>query len=516
MRKSLCLLPIVLLLGQASASATSGATATSPGDVLSAWSQFVSDKGAAKGFPTAQPKIELRYVVASGTNAAGDAVGCDDFAIAYTDSSGTSGVATGGTARDNPDAYRFPIIVCSLALKSDWAELRLVAAGTGTSGKTISIAEDGTGTGVDVALPGPHKIGRRHKDANGDAELLIATMGDSGCRGASGGQNCDFGWPFQRITELAAEAQPDLFLHVGDYRYYKQYDSHKRWDYWQKDLLLPARRALLAAPWAFTRGNHEECSHHKSGVGFTFLFGVGNAACTGSEVDVEPSWSFDVAPGGIDASGKASDAHRFVMIDTSDEYSSELKGAFTDAINRSKTDSAWWVSHVPPVHLLNYGGKTRPYNGNVRYQLAEAIKNTGPLCDSSRTGSAPCRPSLILLGHDHMFQTVTFGGPSGPFTWPQIYIVGHGGVDLRSANLSSTSCTFRFKDLPGSSAAQTGTVHSRSKFGYVMWRRSVATTKSPTGWIADPRDDQGNAWQPFSTPTGDCDPKPPAPTNPNP
>ena len=497
MRRLLCFVPLTLFLGTAPLSAHDE---TSPGDVLAAWSQFVSaDASGATAFPISQPVLEFRYVVAAGSHTAGSPAGCGDFTISYTDSHGATGTAKAGSARTNYDTLHFPIVVCAVQLDADWTELSLE-----TGGSVVTIKEDGSDTGVKVTVPGPYAIGRRHEDAKGDPELLIATLGDSGCRGHSQ-QTCDsYSWPFQRITEHATEASPDLFVHVGDYRYYEQSAQEQRWDYWLKDLLVPARRALLAAPWAFTRGNHEECGYSHSGIGFTYLFGVGGAGCSGSEADVEPSWSFDVAPGGIESSGKASNAHRFVMIDTSDEHSSELNGAFADAIDRSQTGSVWWVSHVPPVHLLNYGGRMRPYNGNVRYRLEQAVNNSQPLCDISRTASPRCSPSLILLGHDHMYQTVTFSDANGAFTWPQIYIVGHGGVNLRSAGLSGSSCTYDFNDLPGSKSTQTGIVHTRREFGYVLWRRSAATIGEQSGWVADPRDRHGKPWRPFAAARDDC------------
>ncbi|WP_257596356.1 metallophosphoesterase [Parerythrobacter lacustris] len=448
---------------------------------------------------TRPPAIELRYVIDTVSHWQGQSA-CDAFNVAYKDASGALGTAAGGVERNNPRPSIFPTTVCSVALDASWEDLWLIDAGQPPNSTAATIWENGTDSGVRVALPGPHKLGRRHTSAHGQPELLIATLGDSGCRGAQKGQDCSSDWPFQQITQSAASSSPDLFIHVGDYRYYEQWDDANRWNYWLKDFLIPAREALLAAPWALARGNHEECGDSASGEGFTYLFGVGGADCS---ITIEPSWSFDVAPGGFDSAGKATATHRFVMIDTSTEWNPALKQAFIDAIDLSASESVWWVSHIAPVHLVKFGGSPQS-NPGVLSLLDKAVAEKGPLCATDTGGTTTCKPSQMLLGHDHMFQTVTFAKADGSFFWPRAYIVGHGGVDLRGAGLKASSCTFDSFDLPGLSGKQTGTVQSRSEHGYVLWTRSVDTIGEPAGWVANPRDKDGNPLSAFGQPTPSC------------
>ena len=470
------------------------------GHVVAAWSQFVPGSTAPAN-PVAPPSIELRFVVDAVSNANSSA--CDSFVLAYRDQGGNQGLASAGKPRANPDSQAFPVTTCATLLDAGWSDVQLIAARQQPGAAPVTIWDNGVDTGISVVVPGPHAIGRRHQDDQGNPELLIATLGDSGCRGGTD-QDCQSDWPFQAITQSAAAQQPDLFVHTGDYRYYRQSDTTKRWEYWLKDLLVPARTALLAAPWALARGNHETCDFGRSGMGFTFLFGVNGANCS---VVIEPSWHFDVAPGGFDSAGQAVLPHRFVMIDSSNEGLPPPPGltpAFSDAIDQSASDSVWWVTHVPPVHLLNYGGKTRPSNPDVLSQLAQAVAAKGPLCTATANGGSQCRPSVILLGHDHLFQSVTFPNAAGQFDWPQVYVVGHGGVDLRSAKLRAEACTYQFPGLPGVAGTRRGIVNTREGHGFVLWRRSAQTAAEPSGWIADPRDASGTPWAPFAAATRAC------------
>lgn len=110
----------------------------------------------------------------------------------------------------------------------------------------------------------------------------VVIIGDTGCRlkGARA-QACNdpVAWPFAAVARLAAARRPDLVIHVGDYWYRESPcpaasttvpgtgagagcagspfgDRRPAWD---ADFFDPARPLLQAAPWVFTRGNHEDC-----------------------------------------------------------------------------------------------------------------------------------------------------------------------------------------------------------------------------------------------------------------
>ena len=85
----------------------------------------------------------------------------------------------------------------------------------------------------------------------------MVSIGDTGCRGKQAGhgqQDCETtaggdGWPFPELSTTAAASNPDLVIHVGDYRYFYEHDnSTTAWVYWQKDFFPAAQPLLLAAP----------------------------------------------------------------------------------------------------------------------------------------------------------------------------------------------------------------------------------------------------------------------------
>lgn len=466
-----------------------GPTPSPDGALVGAWTQFVP--GSA-GTAVKAPTVELRFVVqvtppATRIVPKTNADYCADFAIAYTKSDDTWGIDTGLTARTNYDQKSFPIAVCSKALPGDWKALKLIKPG-GTVGDAAEYIQfEGTNT-VRAELPGPNKIGRQHK--NGTTPVLKSvTLGDTGCRGKNDGQDCQYDWPLQTIAKSALAQSPDLVVHVGDYRYFYEGTSPDTWSYWLQDFVAPTRDLLLAAPWALSRGNHEQCNSYWYGKGFSYLFGPSDASCN---YKADQTWSFDVAPGGFDASGNATNSHRYVMIDTSDDNSSQLSDRFEAALKSSNQESTWWVSHIPPVNMLYYHHSVHPGTRGVYDSLAKAIDETKiPLCDTTRTGEPHCRPSTVLLGHNHMFQTVKFKDAASKFTWPQMYIVGHGGVALRGAGVPD-SCDYVFS-LPDGSV-KNAEVTTRRAFGFVTWERSSATKANPSGWSETRMDINGNPW----------------------
>ncbi|HSM76476.1 MAG TPA: metallophosphoesterase [Bryobacteraceae bacterium] len=100
----------------------------------------------------------------------------------------------------------------------------------------------------------------------------VAVLGDTGCR-VKGNQIQNCGdpavWPFRAVAARIAAESPDLIIHVGDYLYRESPcpdpsrgcagPSGDNWPAWKADFFEPAAAALSAAPWAFSRGNHEDC-----------------------------------------------------------------------------------------------------------------------------------------------------------------------------------------------------------------------------------------------------------------
>jgi hypothetical protein len=107
----------------------------------------------------------------------------------------------------------------------------------------------------------------------------VVIIGDTGCRQsyyAHQGCNDPSKWPFARVAQRAAQARPDLVIHVGDYLYREKPcpDADAacagspwgdNWPTWRADFFEPARMLLAAAPWVAVRGNHENCARAGQG-----------------------------------------------------------------------------------------------------------------------------------------------------------------------------------------------------------------------------------------------------------
>lgn len=142
---------------------------------------------------------------------------------------------------------------------------------------------------------GPLRAGARRADVAGVSLPLpvrditrVVVLGDTGCRIKASDhifQDCasPASWPFAAIAAQAARERPDLVVHVGDYHYRESACPAGLgcagspwgygWDAWSADFFVPARALLAAAPWVFTRGNHEECA--RAGQGWFRLLDAG-------------------------------------------------------------------------------------------------------------------------------------------------------------------------------------------------------------------------------------------------
>ena len=94
----------------------------------------------------------------------------------------------------------------------------------------------------------------------------IVVFGDTGCRinkKKKKMQNCDEDWPYQKIARHAAEARPDLVIHVGDYLYRESCNAETTdcsktptgygWEQWRDDFFRPSAPLFAAAPWIMVR-----------------------------------------------------------------------------------------------------------------------------------------------------------------------------------------------------------------------------------------------------------------------
>ena len=367
------------------------------------------------------------------------------------------------TPRDNP--YHFPVIVCEAPVGFD---------------RELAIAMDGGSLSLPVVRRDPRRI---------------AVFGDTGCKlgAAAAGESCPAGTPAQPFAGLAAAAaagKPDLVIHLGDYNYrgtpskvlfterdgtaaqqvgqwtYDAGDGTEEpeecvqaagagfysqsapnagfpdgWEAWNDDLFSAAPDLLAAAPWVVARGNHELCS--KAGPGwFYFLDPHSDLVPGGRQYSCPPP---DPAKAPIDnvvlsppyAVGLGS--LTLLVVDSANACDSFTEKTFTAAYARQlaalgglapAAGTAWWVSHRPLWGVTGFeSGESTGCTADDRYgcnnQTLQAALGRG------LGGALPPAVELVLAGHMHRFQAVTFEpGDAGVGARPPVVVVGTGGVAL--------------------------------------------------------------------------------------
>lgn len=260
----------------------------------------------------------------------------------------------------------------------------------------------------------------------------IVVLGDSGCVG-DGQQDCERDWPFPAIAGYAAARQPDLVIHTGDYNYRGTacvaYDGcctynpincgfpncGDAWPAWQQDFFAPAAPLLAAAPWLMVRGNHELCGRAGRGW-FRYLDPHSPPPTCAANPVINPTYTspFPVYVGGglrilvmdsASACGEKSERNDI------DEYRQEFVRLAQHVANGT-AEQTWLVSHRSLWGLL----QTSPLGSTVlNYTLQQASGN-----------HVPPAISLLLSGHEHLFQSLTFANPAVP---PSL-LIGTGGAEL--------------------------------------------------------------------------------------
>jgi Calcineurin-like phosphoesterase len=274
----------------------------------------------------------------------------------------------------------------------------------------------------------------------------VITIGDTGCR-IKGGQiqacNDPAVWPFREVASSAAAEKPNLIVHVGDYLYRESpcpetlqaqcggSPAGDHWDAWNADFFSPAAELLSAAPWAFTRGNHEDC----------------NRAWRG--------WFYYLDPRPWD--GKCEDYSApyvvnlgnflLAMLDSSsineNVVEEEQLGIAVKQLSSFQVKDAWLVTH-------------HPFWGFYTERRSGLPKPTTPVLEEAWDKAAPKNFSLILSGHVHLFEYISVdnGRP------PQI-VAGDGGTKMDvPIEISLKGTTIRGATINGN--------RIKEKFGYTL------------------------------------------------
>jgi hypothetical protein len=279
----------------------------------------------------------------------------------------------------------------------------------------------------------------------------VVVLGDTGCRikGART-QDCNdpAHWPFEQVAAGAAASKPDLVIHVGDYLYREDpcpADKQKEcggtpagdnWNAWNADFFAPAAKLLAAAPWAFARGNHEDCRRSWRGWFYYLDPRPVTAACQA------------YSPPYLVRLGK----FELLMLDSASITEGIAEPAevqeFSKQLSSLHPINAWLVDHHPfwGFRTDDNGGQTPP----------AAI--SAPL-KAAWDQAQPKGISLILSGHVHLFELLNFD------VRPPQLVAGDGGTMLGGA-LPQSLDGIKIEGGAMVSGA------SRHEFGYTVLDRS--------------------------------------------
>ena len=335
----------------------------------------------------------------------------------------------------------FPVRVCEAKVPSAWGKITLEG----------------------VALPVPAAEFKR-----------IVILGDTGCRiKKKNTQDCNEPkyWPYPRLANQAADARPDLVIHVGDYLYREKSCQGRAdecpespvgygWNVWELDFFAPSSRLLAAAPWIMVRGNHETCKRAGEGW-FRFLdHGPFPKKCPNADIGV----SF-VTGSKRDSAAIAKDNDD---LDEEDDASSgDVENP--DALLQQKFEQIAGKLDAP-TWLLSHA----PFNA-VRLNKDTDADEVDDTIQQRALGSLlPATVKLIVSGHVHAFEAISFNGANSAHV-PQL-VVGDSGTKLA-----------REPHVPNnvSGAAVTSGV-VLSHFGYMVWDREG------TNWNGQLFDERGS------------------------
>jgi hypothetical protein len=282
----------------------------------------------------------------------------------------------------------------------------------------------------------------------------VAVFGDTGCRVTKTQlQACNdpMAWPFLRNMRTIAKARPDLIVHVGDYLYREDAcpDRAKgcagphgdNWPTWKADFFDPAAPALAAAPWVFTRGNHESCQRSWRGWFYYLDPRPFDGRCT----EQSDAW---IAQSGMLRIGVMDSA----LIANRDTAAAPYVPRMARQLSRLSHHADWISVHHPFWAYLPGAMPTAP--------LAAAWEK-----------SHPAGIRLILSGHIHLFEFLGFG--SGH---PSQLVAGTGGTRLLDVPIQ--------QHLAGETVfgAPVNSGESRHEFGHTELHRGK---QGAAGWTLD-------------------------------
>ena len=305
----------------------------------------------------------------------------------------------------------------------------------------------------------------------------IVIIGDTGCRveRTKGEEytiqacNDPEAWPYAKIARHAAEARPDLVIHVGDYHYRevacpegwtgcKGSPHGLGWDAWNADFFEPSAPLFAAAPWIVVRGNRETCERAGEGW-FRFL-----------DAQAMPKECTDFTkPIAITLGDMA-----FVVMDTASANPNEpaVKKLEPDGLNellQSQFQTArrllapgtegWLLTHRPLYGLRS--DKRAVPNNTASY----VFDNITLQAAAAQPADLISRFEMIISGHIHVFEAL------------KVEAVVGGQPSHRTSQLVVGTSGDALEPLEGGCNVEggNGTVKAEGlairRFGYTVWDR---------------------------------------------
>ena len=365
------------------------------------------------------------------------------------------------TTRSNP--HGFSVLVCEAVIDFD---------------KTLQVALSDGAIDLPTVSSNP-----KHIIAFGDTGCKLPKKNDK----ATACMRGEVAEPFASLAKAAAaDSSVDLILHLGDYNYrgtpghillteekdgvlrqkkYRTYDAGDgakkkkkcqqsdhyefisqnadnsnfpdTWEMWRDDFFRPAGDLLTVAPWIFARGNHELCS--RAGPGWFYFLdpsselpegGGKQLHCpqpkrTGKPIDnvvLRDSYMVNLETLNVVVMDSANACDGFAPVKA---FTSHYKDQFKRVKQLTpKKGSTWFMSHRPIWGVEKFSDKES--TGCTPDNRYGCINQTLQTSLQQSIGSLPGGIRLVLAGHMHRFQSLTFASNGRP---PQL-ILGTGGVQL--------------------------------------------------------------------------------------
>jgi hypothetical protein len=364
------------------------------------------------------------------------------------------------------------VVVSAQALSPAWVELgeggRVIARIiVGSPGDCPSIQIDGQARPMPLRQPVPAGLrpaceavvptAAKSASVNGQSLPLphrapsrVVVFGDTGCRVKGDEiQACNDPelWPFAQVSAAAAEERADLVIHVGDYLYRESpcpADSRAlcggtpngdNWESWNADFFTPAAKLLAASPWAFSRGNHEDCNRSWRG----WFYYLDPRPFSGSCEAFSPPYTVTLG------------RFELVMLDSASVSANRLNAEQAALYARQLSSlhvakGAWLADHHPFWGVRTDGADGKP-------------AATSPTLEEAWDRAAPKGISLVLSGHVHLFELLSYDPPR-----PIQLVAGDGGTKLGEPIAESVkSLSIRGEMVIGGD--------SEHQFGYTLLTR---------------------------------------------